>query len=35
MSNEYAVSIRRSYIMPDHTFDGYEFQACSSSSHWE
>ena len=24
MSNEYAVSIRRSYIMPDHTFDGYE-----------
>ena len=24
MNNEYAVSIRRSYIMPDHTFDGYE-----------
>ena len=21
MNNEYAVSIRRSYIMPDHTFD--------------
>lgn len=24
MNNEYAVSIRRRYIMPDHTFDGYE-----------
>lgn len=24
MNNEYAVSIRHSYIMPDHTFDGYE-----------
>ena len=24
MNNEYAVSIRHRYIMPDHTFDGYE-----------
>ena len=24
VNNEYAVSIRRRYIMPDHTFDGYE-----------
>lgn len=30
MSDQYAVSIRHSYTMPDETF-----QACSSSSPWE
>lgn len=24
VNNQYAVSIRHRYIMPDHTFDGYE-----------